>query len=88
MLISKIKICDLDNIEKLNSDNVSKIIGGNCQYAGSDYSPGSIIKMPDGNLYQCENNYFSADSWEKMKKDVSPTTQFSIDADAIGVNEF
>ena len=57
--LTNTEVSDLDNLSKSES---SEILGGNCQYGGHSYSPGSIIEMSDGNNHTCEDGWLK-DYW-------------------------
>ena len=44
-------------MRELTADELEVVSGGtNCSYASETYSPGSIIKMSDGNNHTCQAN--------------------------------
>ncbi|MBD2452022.1 hypothetical protein H6G76_33910 [Nostoc sp. FACHB-152] len=66
--MASIKIVDLYSqsfTSNLTDENLKKINGGSCTYAGLKYGAGSRVWQADG-LYECIDIRFAPDRWSKI----------------------
>ncbi len=61
-----IEITDLFNsrdLAELDESEMESIYGGNCEYGGGSYSPGSRITQGN-DVYECKDRFLRGDKWE------------------------
>jgi hypothetical protein len=64
--MASISIFNLDSQSSpsyLIDNDLEKISGGSCTYAGVKFGAGSVIYQADGYLYTCKDIRFRPDKW-------------------------